>query len=524
MARPTGQKIKKTIFEVTSKRSGKPYQYPMSVGFDEASLMIWHNMLFQRGEITSSNEFDEFEMVQKRFRHLADDFINACSSDAGTSNDKELSDTVSHLQTMFSRAAYSFPRYTLDMNEVPRILSKQLRFSLISETKIAEIVDLTRINNDLGIATFKDNLNPRCSDKVFLFNLSLLCIVQKLHPDRFTYPIFSDYSTYNADPSSDDSSNRPKLRDSIDKLLTGVDGSIDGNTDALINLHKFLYQDVYNTDPNIFSRCYSEELKDYCYAYKSLSSLQHADELKVIGKYYSEKSSGHVSSTSGSQDPMAECISTLKKDLKRTTEKLLDLFYDNIGFINNNIEYEDNQWEYHMYLQEIDEDIEDIEKWLSSNEGGLTKLFSKEAFYSFMPLLIKIPDVTKLTDTLFNIYNSEEEDFDEFSRMIFYRHGQKKVLSNEPHEEYSKKKMSDWLVDAKRKGDIKEFALLLSCFYAEENKSVNEAAISFILSLTATASENPDWFTSFSSIIRDYCQDKYKTWNEFVKEQQQSVN
>lgn len=82
------------------------------------------------------------------------------------------------------------PQYSII--DIELFLANRINFSFTSEAKIADIFDIELINKDLNINTFKDNANNSCSDKIVLFNLAILLIVNKTSDTPFPYPILNE--------------------------------------------------------------------------------------------------------------------------------------------------------------------------------------------------------------------------------------------------------------------------------------------------------------------------------------------
>ena len=85
-------------------------------------------------------------------------------------------------------------RATHSIIDIEIFLSKQINFSFTSKSKIEDIFDIEFIENNenFGITTFKDNANDLCSDKIVLFNLAVLLIVNKTSDTPFPYPILNE--------------------------------------------------------------------------------------------------------------------------------------------------------------------------------------------------------------------------------------------------------------------------------------------------------------------------------------------
>ena len=400
-------------------------------------------------------------------------------------------------------------RYSIIDIEI--FLSNQINFSFTSKPKIADIFDINLIGNDsdLGIITFKDNANNLCSDKIVLFNLAVLLVVNKKSDTPFPYPIlnehYADVLNY-SETFSEPTDELKFLYNTLSKLDFKRPQTIFSKECILLFL---AYNNIYNMN-NYDQFCknainYLEcerkflldklKLQEYDFIKSFLSLIgivTDNNKLKwsaSIRKYYKN---------------VIKDFNFLRSEIKIRSKELFDTYCWELP----NLLYRDN----HIDNSELEESFQ-VTAYSVLDILKENCIEDKSLLYTrYITILCNLPhtnDLSKFIEILYNICVPADDNITDLATNIFTHEYPLSVF------EYSympENELPNLLNVCQCSLTMAEDIMLFFSHYI-----CNEDDWKFVCSLLSCQNDNPDWFNRFYDIIRSIRGVIFKEFNSIIE-------
>lgn len=399
-------------------------------------------------------------------------------------------------------------RYSIIDIEI--FLANQINFPFTSKSKISNIFDINLIDKDLGITTFKDNANDSRSDKIVLFNLAMLLIVNKTSDTPFPYPILNEcyanelnYSETFSEPTKEliflyntlsqmDFKRTYNLLSKECILLFLADKSMY----PLQNYDQFckIAIEYLEYERKFFLTNLKLQKYDFIKSFLSLIGIvADNDKLKwstQIRKYYND---------------VINDFKSLRSEIDTRSTELFDTYCQALPALLNIDNYIDDL-SLDNALQETAHFVSDVLKECCIEDKSLlytryvtilSNLTHTNDLYRFIELLynICVPDDDNITDLAINIFTREYNP-----TVLEYLYVPENELINLLNVCHCSLSMAE------------DIMLFFSNYICNENDW------EFVCSLLTCQNNNPDWFNRFYDIIRNVRGASFKDFNSILKE------
>lgn len=394
--------------------------------------------------------------------------------------------------------------------DIEIFLANQINFSFTSESEISNIFDVNLIYETLCIATFKDNANDSCSDKIILFNLAMLLIINKISNTPFPYPILNEcyanelnYSETFSEPTKEliflyntlsqmDFKRTYTLLSKECILLFLADKSMY----TLQNYDQFckIAIEYLEYERKFFLTNLKSQKYDFIKSFLSLIGIvADNDKLKwstQIRKYYND---------------VINDFKSLRSEIDTRSTELFDTYCQALPALLNIDNYKDDLsldnalQETALFISDVLKEccIEDKSLLYTRYVTILSNLTHTNDLYRFIELLynICVPDDDNITDLAINIFTREYNP-----TILEYLYVPENELINLLNVCHCSLGMAE---------DIMLFFSNYIC---------NEDDWEFICSLLTCQNNNPDWFNRFYEIIRNIRGTLFKDFNSILEE------
>lgn len=412
-----------------------------------------------------------------------------------------------------SKLIFKEKRQEYLITDIEKFLAYQIKFSITSENIISSIFDIDILYDKLDIATFKDNASNSCSDKIVLFNLAMLLIVNKTSDTPFPYPILDKCYT--------DELNYSETFSDLTEELLFLYGK----------LNNFYKEKGFKSIYTIFSeecillfladRKKTHALHNYCiFCKNAIEYLKYERKyllkqiklqkynfvklfLPLIGMDMNDNKEHWSVDIKKYYKNIIHEYESLCDDINACSTKLYNLYCHHLSKLldkDNNLEHSllinDLQETVHVILNALAEsDIEDKSLLYIRYVTILSNLTPANNLHKFIELLYNIcaPDNDNITDLAINIFAREYD-----STVFEYSQIPENELINLLNSCYCSLSMAE---------DIMRFFSIYIC---------NEDDWTFICSLLACQNHNPDWFSRFYEIIRNIRGISFKDFNSIL--------
>lgn len=455
--------------------------------------------------ITNDITYKMYTYKKRLFEKYRDDFLDRYENIKQNLSNNPLANQY-YSESFHKKLPCKCMEIPLSQNviHIEKFLAKNLNFSLTSENEINEYFDISLINDsngELKITTFKDNTNNSCSDKIILFNLSMMLVVNEITATPLPFSILNKSINISSPKNHCSGSieiNTHRLF-SVYNVLSNIEVKYASSLFSTECILLFYAHDI-NCNADIFTnnlrkmKKYLEREMDYVV---NLCRNSRFDFLIIFLPYlgFELESPCNISPKMISDYYRLETekYSNLITDINSSSNALFEKYCCELPNLIEKKTFENAQEEINEFQNEIHETANNISHYFEVSSPNNRELKISN-YLTILTNLSSTNNVKQFVEILFNICFPGSDNISDLSNEIFFHN-----YTLLPHEYNSESKgnLYDILYNCQYSLlDIEVLAGLLSILIYKETDW------SFIYSILSAQTDDPVWYKSFYEIVK----------------------